>query len=118
VAVEIAGPGFVNFRLFDTWLHEELAAAVAAGEGSFGHHDFGAGTHINVEFVSANPNKPLHAGHARGAMYGDSVARLLEAVGYQVTTEFYLNDRGVQMALFADSLRARKHGLNGATPGR
>ena len=60
--------------------------------------------------MSANPNKPLHAGHARGAVYGDSVARLLKAVGYQVTTEFYLNDRGVQMSLFAESLAARKRG--------
>jgi arginyl-tRNA synthetase len=108
--VEIAGPGFVNFRLFDTWLYDEIVHAAEAGVENFGRHDFGAGTHVNVEFVSANPNKPLHAGHARGAVYGDSVARLLAAVGYQVTTEFYLNDRGVQMTLFADSLAARKRG--------
>ena len=107
--VEIAGPGFVNFRLFDTWLHDELKATVDAGVERFGRHDFGD-AHINVEFVSANPNKPLHAGHARGAVYGDSIARLLKAVGYQVTTEFYLNDRGVQMTLFAESLAARKRG--------
>ena len=81
-----------------------------SGEDTFGRHAFGRGTHINVEFVSANPNKPLHAGHARGAVYGDSVARLLKAVGYEVTTEFYLNDRGVQMSLFAESLAARKRG--------
>ena len=109
-AVEIAGPGFVNFRLFDTWLYDVLNDAVSTGEDTFGRHAFGSGTHINVEFVSANPNKPLHAGHARGAVYGDSVARLLKAVGYQVTTEFYLNDRGVQMSLFAESLAARKRG--------
>jgi len=109
-SAEIAGPGFVNFRLNDSWLYEELAAVVAAGDDTFGRHSFGEGTHVNVEFVSANPNKPLHAGHARGAMYGDSVARLLQAVGYQVTTEFYLNDRGVQMDLFAESLAARKRG--------
>lgn len=109
-SVEIAGPGFVNFRLHDTWLHDVLGDAVVAGVESYGRHDFGAGTHVNVEFVSANPNKPLHAGHARGAMYGDSVARLLRAVGHEVTTEFYLNDRGVQMTLFAESLAARKRG--------
>ena len=109
-SVAIAGPGFVNFRLFDTWLYDELAATIEAGTEGFGRHTFGTGTHVNVEFVSANPNKPLHAGHARGAMYGDSVARLLRAVGHQVTTEFYLNDRGVQMALFAESLAARKQG--------
>jgi len=108
--VEIAGPGFVNFRLSDTWLHEELSGAIDAGVENFGRHDFGAGTHINVEFVSCNPNKPAHAGHARGAVYGDSVVRLLRAVGYQVTPEFYLNDRGVQMNLFAESLAARKRG--------
>lgn len=108
-AVAIAGPGFVNFRLEDSWLHEVLQDTVATGAG-FGRHTFGNGTHVNVEFVSANPNKPLHAGHARGAVYGDSIARLLEAVGYEVTREFYLNDRGVQMALFAESLAARKRG--------
>jgi len=109
-SVEIAGPGFVNFRLHDTWLHDVLHEAIERGVQGYGRHDFGAGTHVNVEFVSANPNKPLHAGHARAAMYGDSVARLLRSVGYQVTTEFYLNDRGVQMTLFAESLAARKRG--------
>jgi len=109
-SVEIAGPGFVNFRLHDTWLHEVLIAAASATPDSLGRSQTGAGTHVNVEFVSANPNKPLHAGHARGAVYGDTVARLLEAIGYQVTREYYLNDRGTQMGLFADSLAARKRG--------
>ena len=109
-SVEIAGPGFVNFRLDDTWLYDEIGAAVEAGVEGYGRHNFGAGTHINVEYVSCNPNKPMHAGHARGAMYGDSVVRLLRAVGYEVTPEFYLNDRGVQMDNFAASLVARKAG--------
>ncbi|MEM7095567.1 MAG: arginine--tRNA ligase [Actinomycetota bacterium] len=109
-SVEIAGPGFVNFRLDDTWLYDILTATVAAGVDAFGRSESGKGTHVNVEFVSANPNKPLHAGHARGAVYGDAVARLLEAVGYEVTREYYLNDRGVQMAVFAESLAARKAG--------
>ena len=109
-AVEIAGPGFVNFRLADTWLYDVLTATVADGVDNFGRSTTGAGAHVNVEFVSANPNKPLHAGHARGAVYGDSIARLFEAVGYHVTREFYLNDRGVQMQLYADSLSARKAG--------
>lgn len=108
-AIEIAGPGFVNFRLHDSWLYEVLRAAVVE-QADFGRSTAGEGTHINVEFVSANPNKPLHAGHGRGASYGDSIARLLEAVGYQVTRESYLNDRGVQMDLFAASLAARKRG--------
>lgn len=116
-SVEVAGPGFVNFRLHDTWLYDVLTATVEAGVDGFGRSNVGAGTHVNVEFVSANPNKPLHAGHARGACYGDSVARLLEAVGYRVTREFYLNDRGVQMNRFAESLAARKRGEKPAEDG-
>lgn len=108
-SVEIAGPGFVNFRLHDTWLHQVLTSVVADGD-AFGNHAFGAGEHINVEFVSANPNKPLHGGHARGAIYGDAAARLFEKCGYQVTREDYLNDRGVQMTNFAASLAAAKSG--------
>lgn len=107
--VEIAGPGFVNFKLDDTWLHDVLHETVDAG-AAFGSHDFGSGAHVNVEFVSANPNKPLHGGHARGAIYGDTVARLLEKCGYKVTRECYLNDRGVQMKNYAASLAAAKAG--------
>ncbi len=107
--VEVAGPGFVNFHLADTWLHQVLRDVVAAGEG-FGRSDEGAGVRYNVEFVSANPTGPLHAGHARGACYGDSVARLLEAVGHPVERDFYVNDRGVQMETYAASLLARKKG--------
>jgi arginyl-tRNA synthetase len=108
--VEIAGPGFVNFRLHDTWLHDVLRTVVDAGTDRFGRHDIGAGVKVNVEFVSANPTGPLHAGHARGACYGDTVARLLEAVGHSVEREFYINDRGVQMQTYAASLAARKAG--------
>jgi len=107
--VEIAGPGFVNFRLGDTWLHEVLVDVVDEGDG-FARPDLGHGLHVNVEFVSANPNKPLHAGHGRGACYGDSIARLRERCGYRVTREYYINDRGVQMAKYAESLAARKRG--------
>ncbi len=109
-AVDVAGPGFVNFHLEDAWLHRLLEEIVAQGEANFARLDIGQGTSVNVEFVSANPNKPLHAGHARGACYGDSVARLLDRTGYAVTRETYLNDRGVQMGLFAESLAARKKG--------
>lgn len=108
-SVEIAGPGFVNFRLHDTWLHEVLADVIDAGD-KFGDHDFGDDEHVNVEFVSANPNKPLHGGHARGATYGDAAAKLFEKCGYRVTREFYLNDRGVQMMNYAASLAAAKAG--------
>ena len=107
--VEIAGPGFVNFHLADTWLHDVLRDVVAAGDG-YGRSSAGTGTKINVEFVSANPTGPLHAGHARGACYGDAIASLLEAVGHEVEREFYINDRGVQMQTYAASLLARKAG--------
>jgi arginyl-tRNA synthetase len=109
-AVEVAGPGFVNFRLADTWLHDVLREVVTGAEERYARTDVGGGTRVNVEFVSANPNKPIHAGHGRGACYGDAVARLLERTGYDVTREFYLNDRGVQMHAYAASLVARKRG--------
>ena len=110
IGVEVAGPGFVNFRLADTWLHDVLRDVVAAGDGGFARHDVGAGERIIVEFVSANPTGPLHAGHGRGACFGDSVARLYERIGHPVRREFYINDRGTQMQLFADSLAARAAG--------
>lgn len=109
-AVEIAGPGFVNFRLSPSWLHDVLAEVVGAGTDGYARLDLGTGTKVNIEFVSANPNGPLHAGHGRGAAFGDSVARIMERAGYDVTREFYLNDRGVQMANYAASLLARKRG--------
>ena len=109
-AVEIAGPGFVNFRLADTWLHEVLVDVIEQGTDHYACHDIGAGVHLNIEFVSANPNKPLHAGHGRGACYGDSIARLKERCGYRVTRETYINDRGVQMTNYAASLAAVKAG--------
>ena len=109
-AVEIAGPGFVNFRLAPSWLHDVLVEVVEAGTDRYARLDIGGGTRVNIEFVSANPNGPLHAGHGRGAAYGDSVARVMERAGFDVTREFYLNDRGVQMANYAASLLARKRG--------
>ncbi len=109
-SVEIAGPGFVNFRLHDTWLHEVLTDVVTAGTDGFARPDLGGGLKVNVEFVSANPTGPVHAGHGRGAAYGDSLARLLDRCGYAVHREFYINDRGVQMQLFGASLAARKAG--------
>jgi arginyl-tRNA synthetase len=108
--VEIAGPGFVNFHLADTWLHDVLATVVAQGTADYARHETGAGTRVNIEWVSANPTGPLHVGHGRNAAYGDSLARLLERVGHPVTREFYLNDRGTQMQHYVDSLLARKKG--------
>ena len=109
--VEVAGPGFLNFRLADTWLHDLLVDVVIAGVEEWGRSGTGGRQPVIVEFVSANPTGPLHAGHGRGACFGDSVSRLLERCGYLVTREFYINDRGIQMRLFADSLTAAASGL-------
>ena len=107
--IEIAGPGFVNFRLAPTWLHERIGLVVAEGSG-YGRSGMGGGRRVLVEFVSANPTGPVHAGHARGATYGDALARVLEFAGFEVGREFYINDRGVQMKTYADSLAARAAG--------
>ena len=110
VAVEAAGPGFVNFRLAPSWLHEVLAEVIAAGVDGYARSDLGSGRSVSVEFVSANPTGPLHAGHGRWAAYGDSLCRLLEHCGYRVTREFYVNDRGRQIDLYTASLAARSRG--------
>jgi arginyl-tRNA synthetase len=109
-SVDVAGPGFVNFHLRDSWLHEVLVTVVHTGEDAYARPDLGRGRTVNVEFVSANPTGPLHAGHGRWAAYGDSLSRILERCGYAVHREFYVNDRGVQMDLFARSLQARRDG--------
>ncbi len=108
--VEVAGPGFVNFFLDDGWLHDVLRQVVAEGVDGFARHDFGAGTAVNVEFVSANPTGPLHVGGGRWAAYGDSLSNILARCGYAPHREYYLNDRGRQMQAFAESLVARKQG--------
>ena len=110
VAVEAAGPGFVNFRLAPSWLHEVLLEVVDAGVDGYARSEAGAGRSVSVEFVSANPTGPLHAGHGRWAAYGDSLCRLLERGGYRVCREFYVNDRGRQIDLFTASLEARSRG--------
>jgi arginyl-tRNA synthetase len=108
--LDLAGPGFVNFHLADSWLHELLADVVEGGEDGWARPDIGGGKRVNVEFVSANPTGPVHAGHARGACYGDAVARLLERTGHVVHREFYINDRGAQLARFGESIAARAAG--------
>lgn len=105
-AVEVAGPGFVNFRLSHTAFVEAAAGLLAAGE------DVGRGVrcrplHINLEYVSVNPNGPLHVGHGRYAAYGNALHRLLVFSGHQVTAEFYINDFGRQMEMFGRSVAAR-----------
>jgi arginyl-tRNA synthetase len=116
-SIEVAGPGFINFRLADSWLHDVLTATVESGESGYGRNTSGSGTTVNVEFVSANPTGPLHAGHGRGAIYGDALAALLEWNGYDVVRETYINDRGVQMETYAKSLQARAKGEEPAEDG-
>ncbi len=110
--VEVAGGGFVNFHLRDTWLQDVLRDVVEGGEDGFARLDLGHGQRVNVEFVSANPTGPLHAGGGRWAAFGDSLGNILERCGHEVHREYYLNDRGVQMELFAASLAARKAGTD------
>ena len=107
--VSSAGPGFINFRTSRALAYEVLLKVLTSKENSYGSSQLGEGRSVNVEFVSANPTGPLHAGHARGACYGDSVGNLLSYVGYDVHREFYMNDRGLQMNVFGRSLEARKN---------
>jgi arginyl-tRNA synthetase len=107
--VELAGPGFVNFHLADGWLHDVLKQVVAEGV-SYGAADIGHGKRVIVEYVSANPTGPLHAGHARWAAFGDALSRVLAKANYQVQQEFYVNDRGVQINHYVNSLLARRDG--------
>jgi arginyl-tRNA synthetase len=112
--VEIAGRGFINLHLSNAWLHDTVARVLNSG-GHFGATDEGAGTSVNVEFVSINPTGPLHIGSARNAVLGDCVARLLEFNGYGVTREYYFNDTGQQMTNFGLSVAAQYLKLLGRT---
>jgi arginyl-tRNA synthetase len=104
--VEIAGPGFINFYLSPHAFHALVPQIIQQGHG-FGRSDLGAGKRVQVEFVSANPTGPLHVGHGRGAAYGAVVADLLQAVGYDVHREYYVNDAGRQMDILATSVWLR-----------
>ncbi|WP_434510961.1 arginine--tRNA ligase [Desulfitobacterium sp. AusDCA] len=103
---EIAGPGFINFKLDPTWLTGVIPQILNQGE-DYGKVNLGQGQKVQVEFVSANPTGLLHMGNARGAALGDSLASLLTAAGYEVSREFYINDAGNQIHNFALSLEAR-----------
>jgi arginyl-tRNA synthetase len=98
--VEIAGAGFINFFLREDAYHQEIGKVLKQGE-SYGRSDVGAGRRIQVEFVSANPTGPLHVAHGRHAAFGASVSNLLEAAGYAVQREYYINDAGRQMDILA-----------------
>ncbi len=108
--IEIAGPGFINLTL-NSASQGEIIESIISKQDSFGRVNDLVGTKINLEFISANPTGPIHLGHTRWAAVGDALGRILIAAGAEVTREFYINDRGVQMDLFGASLRASALGI-------
>ncbi len=104
--MEIAGPGFINFRMKEDWLNQAACEMLAEGE-DFGRSRLGEGQKIQVEFVSANPTGDLHMGNARGAAIGDSLASVLDMAGFEVEREYYINDAGNQIDKFARTLNSR-----------
>ena len=102
LSASIAGPGFINLRLKETFWPKVLNAILATGD-SYGSSDLGKNIKTNVEYVSANPTGPLHVGHCRGAVFGDALAALLKVTGYEVNKEYYINDAGAQVDTVAKS---------------
>lgn len=113
-SVEVAGPGFINIRLSEAALRRLVTQVREAG-ADWGRVDLGHGSRVQVEFVSANPVGPMHVGHGRWAALGDSMAAVLAHAGWAVEREFYINDAGVQMDIFAKSVAARYLELTGRT---
>ena len=111
---EVAGPGFINIKMSPEFFLERLRNAVKQGE-DFGKSDSGQGIKILIEFVSANPTGPLHVGHGRGAAVGDALARILKKAGYDLSTEYYVNDVGNQMNFLGRSTWLRYRELMGET---
>ena len=105
-SVEVAGPGFINFRLAPGW-YADVLGCVRAEDSDYGRVDEGHGKRLMVEFVSANPTGPMHMGNARGGVLGDALASVLDRAGYKVWREFYVNDAGNQIEKFASSIDAR-----------
>jgi arginyl-tRNA synthetase len=104
--VEVAGPGFINLTLVPSAWSGELRAVLCAG-ADYGRSSVGGGAQVNVEYVSANPTGPMHVGHCRGAVFGDALANLLTAAGFDVTREYYVNDAGAQVDVLARSAYLR-----------
>ena len=100
IAADVAGPGFINLKIADAFWQARLVDILDA-RTSYGDSDLGQGRRVNVEYVSANPTGPMHAGHVRGAVLGDALANLLEKTGYEVTREYYFNDAGAQVDVLA-----------------
>ncbi|MEB3330219.1 MAG: arginine--tRNA ligase [Candidatus Sericytochromatia bacterium] len=105
-SASVAAPGFINVRLSDAWLQQHLQTIAGAG-AAYGRSEVGRGERVLLEYVSANPTGPLHVGHGRWAAIGSGLANLLEAAGYDVHQEFYVNDAGNQMQLLGRSLEVR-----------
>jgi arginyl-tRNA synthetase len=114
-AIEIAGPGFINFKLSNQAIHVELADIITRAE-QYGRSDIGGAEKVLVEYVSANPTGPLHVGHGRHAAYGATVAALLAATGHEVHQEYYVNDAGRQMDILTLSVWLRMFATAGAKP--
>jgi arginyl-tRNA synthetase len=104
--VSVAAPGFINFLLTNEWFTRQVEDILSAGE-TFGNVDLGAGSKVQVEYVSVNPTGPIHVGHGRGAVLGSVLAGVLSAAGYAVEKEYYVNDAGNQMDAFYNSLYCR-----------
>ena len=105
-SVEVAGPGFINFRLSDKWYADVVDAVLREG-ADYGRCDEGQGRSVMVEYVSANPTGPMHMGNARGGVLGDALSSVLDRAGWKVWREFYVNDAGNQIEKFAASIDAR-----------
>ncbi len=112
--VEIAGPGFINLKIADSFWQARIPDVLAAGR-NYGASGIGAGRPVNVEYVSANPTGPLHIAHARGAVVGDALSSLLAKAGYKVTREYYINDAGAQVDTLARSAYLRYREALGET---
>ncbi len=110
--VSLASPGFINIRLAEAWLAEQVNTVLSQGEG-FVRSEMGGGRRVQVEFVSANPTGPLHVGNGRWAAIGDSLSRTLAAAGYEVEKEYLINDAGTQSQVFGDTVFARYQQLFG-----
>lgn len=116
VGADVAGPGFINLRVADSYWHARLAEILQA-RTAYGDSTIGQGKRVNVEYVSANPTGPMHVGHGRGAVVGDALAALLEKAGFQVCREYYINDAGTQVDVLARSLHLRYREANGEAIG-
>ena len=110
--IDVVNPGFINFWISPQYYIENLKKILELKD-EYGKIDLGKGKKVLIEFVSANPTGPLHIGHGRGAAYGDSLARVLNFTGYEVTKEYYINDKGTQMDILGESVYLRAKELSG-----